>query len=377
MRKLLIPLVLLGLVGAGILGWLAFLPNVATPEGDAEAYTIKLPEGVTFDTAMDSLDAAGVLSSESSFRTFAGLTGWGDQVKTGYYVLEPGMSNWSMLDKIRKGLVDPIRITIPGGLTPERFGRILERQLGTDSAEVVAALRAEDLAEQLGTDTAHLFGHMRANTYDIKWTQDARRAVSRIHEWHERYWTDEKLAQAEALGLTPDEVVTLASIVEWEARHDDEKARIAGVYLNRLLARTPTGRMRLDADPTVQYALMESDGGGMRRLFLRDYAFDHPYNTYQIPGLPPGPINNPSDAAIDGVLENETHSYLYFVASTQGTGRHEYSSSLAEHNRKAAEWSRWLSEQVRIRGERERAAAADAAPSGTIPAGSPGAGTRP
>ena len=97
----------------------------------------------------------------------------------------------------------------------------------------------------------------------------------------------------------------MASIVEWEARYDDEKPRIAGVYLNRLLGRTSAGTMRLQADPTVQYALMQTDGGPMRRLFLRDYGFAHPYNTYQIDGLPPGPINNPSDAAIDGVLDNE------------------------------------------------------------------------
>ena len=361
MRKILIPLVILGLVGALAVGWLAFFGNVPSPEGDAEAYSVKLPEGVTFDAAVDSLNAAGALGSETSFRTFAGLTGWGDQVKTGHYVLEPGMSNWAMLDKIRKGLVDPIRITIPGGLTPERLGRVLERQLGVDSAEVVAAVNAPDLAEQLGTDTAHLMGRMRANTYDLKWTQDARRAVSRIHEWHERYWTDDKVAQAQALGMTLDEVITLASIVQWEAQKPEERPAIAGVYLNRLLGRTSSGVMRLQADPTVQYALMETDGGGMRRLLFRDYAFPHPYNTYQIDGLPPGPINNPSDDAIEAVLSGgEEHDYLYFVAD--GTGGHDFSSTVAEHNRKAAAWSRWLSEQVRIRRQREAAEAAGATP---------------
>ena len=355
MKKILAVLVLLGLIGAGAVGWLAFLPNVPAPDGDTEAYSIRLPPDTSFDAALDSLESVGALGSRGSMEMFGTLTGWADQVKTGHYLIEPGMSNWALLDKIRKGLQDPIRITIAGGLTPERFARTLHRQLGTDTTEVVAALQDPELAAELGTDTAHLFGHMRANTYDILWTTDARRAISRIHEWHERYWTDEKVAQAQALNMTPDEVITLASIVEWEARYDDEKARIAGVYLNRLLGRTPVGRMRLDADPTVQYALMESDGGGMRRLFLRDYQFDHPYNTYQIPGLPPGPINNPSDAAIEGVLNNESHDYLYFVASTQGTGRHEYSSTLAEHNRKAAEWSRWLSEQVRQRRQREAA----------------------
>ena len=272
MRKLFLFLLIGGLLGGAAVAWLAFLPNTT---GDEPA-SVRLPEGTTFEAALDSLDAVGALGSRTSMEWFGSLTGWGDQVKTGHYLIEPGTSNWAALDKIRKGLQDPIRITIPGGLTPERFGRVLERQLGADSAEVVAAVTDPGLAEQLGTDTAHLMGHMRANTYDILWTTDARRAVSRIHEWHDRYWTDEKVAQAKALGMTPDEAITMASIVQWEAQKPEERPTIAGVYLNRLLGRTPAGRMRLQADPTVQYALMESDGGPMRRLFKTDYLFSPP-----------------------------------------------------------------------------------------------------
>ncbi len=354
MKNLLLGLVVLALVGALFGAWLAFLPNTT---GDGPA-SVRLPEGTDFEAALDSLEAAGALGSRTSMALFGRITGWGEQVKTGHYAIEPGMSNWATLDKIRKGLQDPIRITIPGGLTPERFGRVLERQLGTDSAAVVAALADPELAEQLGTDPAHLFGHMRANTYDVLWTTDARRAVSRIHEWHDRFWTDEKRAQAEALGLTPDEATTLASIVQWEAQKPEERPTIAGVYLNRLLGRTPAGRMRLQADPTVQYALMETDGGPMRRLLFRDYAFDHPYNTYQIDGLPPGPINNPSDDAIDAVLAGGEGDFLYFVAD--GTGGHDFSRTVGEHNAKARRWSEWLSEQVRIKRQREAAQAASA-----------------
>ena len=351
MKKLLLGLVVLALVGAAAVAWLAFLPNTGSDQA-----SVRLPEGTGFEAALDSLESAGALQSRTSMELFGQLTGWGDQVKTGHYNIEPGMSNWAALDKIRKGLQDPLRITIPGGLTPERLGRVLRNQLGTDSAAVVAALQDPELASQLGTDTDNLFGHMRANTYDILWTTDARRAITRIHEWHDRFWTDEKRAQAEALGLTPDEVTTLASIVQWEAQKPEERGTIAGVYLNRLLGRTDAGRMRLQADPTVQYALMESDGGPMRRLLFRDYAFDHPYNTYQIDGLPPGPINNPSDDAIEAVLSGGEGDYLYFVAD--GSGGHDFSRTVGEHNAKARRWSQWLSEQVRIRRQREAAEAA-------------------
>ena len=357
MRKTFFLLFLvLVLVGGGLAAWLAFLPNTANePRG------VKLPAGTEFEAALDSLDASGAIGSTTSLRLFGSLTGWGEQVKPGHYLVEPGMSNWALLDKIRKGLQDPIRITLPAGRTAPVLAGAIARQMDADSAEVMDALFAEDLAEQLGTDTRHLFAEMRGDTYDVNWTQDARRAVSRIHEWHERFWTEDRLAKARQLGLTPDEVVTMASIVEWEARFDDEKARIAGVYLNRLLGRTRAGTMRLQADPTVQYALMQTDGGPMRRLFLRDYQFQHPYNTYLVDGLPPGPINNPSDAALNAVLDNEPHDFLYFVASTEKVGYHDFSRTGAEHARKAREWSRWLSEQIRQRNARERAEAAQSA----------------
>jgi UPF0755 protein len=351
-RTLLLLLAMVLLVGAAGL-WLAFGSNTAAYD---EPRGVRLPPGTDFETAIDSLESAGILGSSTMLRLFGSLTGWGDQVKTGHYLIHAGASNWSMLDKIRKGLQDPIRITIPPGLTPARLGRVLHNQLGTDSAEVVAALRDPGLAAQLETDTTHLFGRMRANTYDVLWTMDARRAISRIHGWYTRMWTDERRAKAERLGLTPDEVVTMASIVEWEARRPDERARIAGVYLNRLLGRTPAGRMRLQADPTVQFALMARDGGPMRRLLLRDYQTPSPYNTYLIDGLPPGPITNPSDESIDAVLDNETHDFLFFVAD--GTGGHTFTRTGAEHAAAARRWSAFITEQVRIRRQREDSARA-------------------
>lgn len=357
LKRTFLLLVVLGILAGGAGLWLAFWPNTATYD---EPRGVRLPEGLSFDATVDSLESAGILGSAATFRIFGRITGWSEQVKTGHYLIPSGASNWAILDKIRKGLQDPIRITVPPGLTAGRFARVLERQLGTDSAAVRAALRDPALAESLDTDTAHLFGHMRASTYDIFWTTDAPRALSRIHGWYDRFWTDEREQKARALGLTPDEVVTMASIVEWEARKPEERARIAGVYLNRLLGRTAAGRMRLQADPTVQFAMMQADGGPMRRLLLRDYRFPSPYNTYLIDGLPPGPINNPSDETIDAVLDNEEHDYLFFVADPDNVGGHVFTRNGAEHAAAARRWSQWLTEQVRIRREREAAGAAPA-----------------
>jgi UPF0755 protein len=351
MKKLLAAAVVLGIIVAAAGAWLAFGPNTPGFEGTRG---VRLPSR-SFEAAMDSLESVGVLGSRGTLAFFGRLTGWEDQVKPGHYLFEAGASNWAMLDKIRKGLRDPITITIPPGTRPERMGRVLRNQLGADSAAVVAALRDPAFAESLGTDVAYLHGRLLAETFEMYWTHEAREAIRRIHDRYERFWTPEREAQAQALGLTPDEVLTMASIVEWEARVPEERVRIAGVYLNRLLGRTPAGRMRLQADPTVQYALMASDGGPMRRLMLADYRFPHPYNTYLIDGLPPGPITNPSDATVDAVLNAERHDYLYFVAEPGTSGRHRFSRTGAEHARAAAEWSRWISEQYRLRRERERA----------------------
>ena len=348
-KRRLIVLTLLAIAVVGILigCWMAFASNT---EDFEDSLSVRIPSGSSFEDVVDSLETAGILGSRESFATFATLTGWRRQVKPGHYLIESGMSNWAMLDKIRKGLQDPIRITIPPGSRPSVVGAVLARDLGIDADAFVEAMKDPALAAELETDTLHLFGRMRANTYDIFWTTDAATAVRRIHTWYDRFWTDERQATARALGLTPDEVTTLASIVEWEAQQAEERPTIAGVYLNRLLGRTSAGTMRLQADPTVQFALMQMDGGRMRRLFTRDYNTPHPYNTYLTEGLPPGPINNPSDASIDAVLDAEEHEFLYFVAD--GTGGHTFTRTLGEHMSAAREWSAFISRQTRIAAQR-------------------------
>jgi UPF0755 protein len=208
---------------------------------------------------------------------------------------------------------------------------VLRRDLAVDSTEFVNALKNDSLATALGTDTAHLFGFMMPETYEFFWNTRPERIIARLKETYDHFFNDERRARAEELGLSVEDVLTIASIVEWEARLDVERAIIAGVYLNRLAINMP-----LQADPTVQYALMQEDGGRMRRLVYEDYKLEHPYNTYLSAGLPPGPITNPSPASVDAVLNPVDHDYLYFVAD--GSGGHTFSRSLAQHNRAAARY---------------------------------------
>lgn len=200
-----------------------------------------------------------------------------------------------------------------------------------DAPDFLAALRDPVVAASLGTDTTHLFGYMLPETYNFYWLTDAETVIRRIKEDFDSYFNTDRQAKAEAAGLSKDDVINLAGIVEWETGINDEKPRVAGVYLNRLRRRG----WRLQADPTVQYAVMAREGR-KRRLLNVDYGIRHPYNTYLIDGLPPGPITNPSKSSIDAVLNAEEHNYMFFVA--RGDGSHVFSRTLGEHNRAAAQY---------------------------------------
>jgi UPF0755 protein len=293
--------------------------------------SITIERGSSFTQVVDSLVARKILKNPGQFAFLAKVTGWHHQIKYGHYEVESGISTYDLLDRLRRGLQTPLRVTIPPGSRAGVVAAVLRRDLAVDSTEFVNALKNDSLATALGTDTAHLFGFMMPETYEFFWNTRPERIIARLKETYDHFFNDERRARAEELGLSVEDVLTIASIVEWEARLDVERAIIAGVYLNRLAINMP-----LQADPTVQYALMQEDGGRMRRLVYEDYKLEHPYNTYLSAGLPPGPITNPSPASVDAVLNPVDHDYLYFVAD--GSGGHTFSRSLAQHNRAAARY---------------------------------------
>ena len=166
------------------------------------------------------------------------------------------------------------------------------------------------------------------NTYEVYWNMSVEGLLDRMHREYQSFWNKRRMHKADKLDMTPEEVITLASIVNEETKKNDEKARVAGVYINRL--REP---MRLQADPTVIYALGDFS---IKRVLRKHYQISSPFNTYRVDGLPPGPICFPDIASIDAVLNYEKHSYLYFCASPDFSGYHVFARNLSEHNRNAA-----------------------------------------
>ena len=340
MRKKLVKaaliLTLFGLAIGGAGAWFMFRPNTPVYEGTR---SVKIPSGSSFEAVLDSLDGGGILASRSTFAWMGKLTGWGSQIKAGHYAFESGRSNYDLLNTLRKGLQTPIRLTIPPGSRPEVMAAVAGRDMAFDAEAFLAALRDPALADELGTDMLHLFSYMRPETYFFYWQTDAATVVRRVKEQFEAFFTDEMQRNADRRSLTVEEVLNLAAIVEWETNVDEEKARIAGVYINRLQKNWP-----LQADPTVQYAILK-DEGQKRRLFNRDYKIDHPYNTYLFNGLPPGPVTNPSPSSLRAVVEAEEHNYMFFVA--RPGGGHTFNATLAGHIRDAASFHRYMRQQRR------------------------------
>ncbi len=331
--------------GAGIIGfWIGLGPNTQIYDG---ARGVGIPPGSDFASVVDSLESAGILHSKDTFSWVARVTGWADQVKAGYYTFESGTSNYDILQKLRRGLQEPVRLTIPPGTRPEVIAAVAGRDMFFDPADFRNALSDPALAESLGTDTTSLFAYMLPETYFFYWLTSAPTTIAKIKGEFDRLWMDELKPGADTLNLTKQDVVTLASIIEWETSISDEKPAVAGVYVNRLRL-----GMKLDADPTVQFAVLQREGF-KRRLLYEDYRIEHPYNTYRRAGLPPGPLTNPSTSSLRAAVNPVDHNYLYFVA--KGDGSHVFSRTLAEHNRAARRFHQLMREQ---RARQDSAAAA-------------------
>ncbi len=242
-------------------------------------------------------------------------------IKPGRYTIAPGMSNFMLMYYLHAHRQDEVRITLPEGLNLGRVARILSQNLDFDSTAFMAAASSPSLLVRRGIMAKNAEGYLLPGTYDFAWASSPEEAAGFLIGRFRHFYTDSLKSVAAKQGLTETGLLTLASIVEAETPLNQEKNIVASVYLNRLKK-----KMRLQADPTVQYAL----GGEARRLYFKDLTADSPYNTYRHAGLPPGPICNPGVASILAVLNPTESNFLYFVAT--GKGGHYFAESYAEHN---------------------------------------------
>lgn len=288
---------------------------------------IRVPQGAHFGAVADSLEAHGVVRAPGMFRLYARLVGATQDIKAGTYAFQRGTGWRVVLRTLSRGRILTERFTIPEGWDLRRIAPRLAELTGLGADSVLARLADTAAVQRFAVPGPTLEGYLYPATYVVPADAPLDTLIGRMVAEYRSVWTPERQAAADSIGMSEREVVTLASIVEKEARFRDELPLIAAVYRNRL----QRGYM-LQADPTVQYAL----GDHRERLLYADIdrVADNPYNTYRHRGLPPGPIGSPSAEAIDATLRPAAESYLYFVAAPDG--RHVFTRSLVEHNRARA-----------------------------------------
>jgi UPF0755 protein len=308
------------------IGILSFL-SVTGCGSSAKPARVILPQGASFSAVTDSLKAHEVITDSRSFKLLARVRGVDRSVHAGVYEFPAGATPWKVLTMLANGQKAALRFTVPEGLAIPEVASLAAEKLGIRADSFVAAARdSVAAAGLLGIRVPSFEGFLRPETYLVPADLNARELVRIMAEASNAEWQPGWKARLDSLKMSRLELVTLASIVEGEARVDEERETIAGVYHNRLRI-----GMALQADPTVQYAISLKRGRRKTRLFIRDYAFESPYNTYLHRGLPPGPVNSPSRRSIEAALYPANVHYLYFVADSNG--RHVFSRSYNEHLR--------------------------------------------
>ena len=307
-------------VGVAALGAFVVYDVRRGVDGGNERVRVTVAHGAAFQTVVRDLVEKNLVGRAWTLEFFAKATGADRRVSRGTYEFVRGTPALDLLRALVDGDVLSVRVTIPEGFTMWQVAGAFEAA-GVDSADMMGAIEDADLRRTLQVADATLEGYLYPDTYQVPFGSDARDIVAQMLTRFHAVWTRDFDRRAAETGMTRHEAMTLASIVEAEARAPEERPMVSAVYHNRLKA-----GMKLDADPTVAYAM----GGFRGRLLYKDLAMDSPYNTYRRPGLPPGPIGNAGEGSIRAALyPDETLRALYFVA--RGDGRHEFSETMQQH----------------------------------------------
>ena len=254
-----------------------------------------------------------------------------EQVHAGTYRFNKNNKNYDVLRSIFSGKqLAIIKVTFPEGITLADFASVCSRKLGIDSAKFVKIANSDSIRKEYGIKFKTVEGYFYPATYNFFWKSQSVEIIRTLLDHGQKIW-DEKFAEKAAnLGKSRHETLTLSSIVEAETPSISERPRVSGVYVNRL----KKGR-RLEADPTVQYAL-----NNKKKLSFADLEVDNPYNTYRNYGLPPGPINSPSTTSIEAALAPEKHDFIYFVARGDGSSKHNFAKSFGQHEKFRQEYKK-------------------------------------
>ena len=303
----------------------------------ADTCYVYIDDDDTVDSVFQKTDTIGSRHGVTALHMMMRHSDYAENIHTGRYAIQSDESSISVFRQLKSGRQQPMKLTIPESRTMDRLAKQLSDRLMLDSATIAQALADPAFTANYGYDTATVACLFVPNTYEVYWDLSIDRLMARMQKEHDAFWEGERTQKAQALGLTPNEVCTLASIVDEETANAQEKPMVAGMYLNRLAQHMP-----LQADPTVKFAMKKFE---LRRIYHDMLFFDSPWNTYRYDGLPPGPIKIASVKGIDAVLNRVAHDYIYMCAKEDFSGTHNFAATYREHLQNAARYAKALNER--------------------------------
>lgn len=336
MRKLIRWILLPGILLGMLLGYLLFGPATAF---SGDKVTLLIRSADTFEAVQEQAETVKLIRFPFAFKWVSAWLGYQKQVKPGRYVFTKNASLFQIIRVLRNGSQTPVKLVINKLRLPEDLDQKIGEQFECGKGSVMALVRQADSLKTLGVDSNTLMTLVIPNTYEFYWNTPADRILKKLAQESHKFWNEERKAKASALGLSPIQIYILASIVEEETNMPEDKGKIASVYLNRM----ETG-MKLGADPTVKFAMRDFS---LTRIYHKHLDYPSPYNTYQVSGLPPGPICTPSVNTLDAVLNAPATTYLYFVAKPDFKGYSNFASSYAEHLQYAKAYQTALNEWMK------------------------------
>jgi len=350
MKRIFVIASLIVLLALAFAGWRLLGPATAF---SADKHYLYIPTNGSFGQVVDSLEKDTVLRSPAFFRWMAARMDYPQNVKAGKYEIRKDMSLLNILRTLRNGHQVPVHLTITRIRTRETLASFIGRKFECDSAGVIRFLDNKDSMAVFGVDTNTAMTLVMPDTYSFFWNTTPSAIFRKMYGNYRSWWTPERKRQATAEGLTPAEVTILASIIEEETNKQEDKGKIASVYLNRMAK-----GMKLGADPTVKFALRNFE---LKRIYEKYLQVESPYNTYRYGGLPPGPICTPSQQTLEAVLTAPKTDYLYFVAKPDFSGYSNFAATYPEHLQYAKQYQQALDVQMSIRARADSSKASSKA----------------
>ena len=301
-----------------------------------EELFVEIPTGSNYEDVKKIISP--YVNGLSGFDLMASLRSYDENVKPGRFLLTKGMGNFAIVASLRRNV--PVKLAFNNQERLENLCVRISSQIEPDTTKLLATFRDPKFLEENQFTKDNVIAMFIPNSYEFYWNTSAEKFRDKMLKEYKKFWTLERLTKAKRLGLTPVQVITLASIVHKETVKKSERPVVAKVYLNRL-----EQGMLLQADPTVIYAVKSRDNDFdqvIKRVLYADLTILSPYNTYVNLGLPPGPIAMPDIDAIDAVLSPDDNDYIYFCASVEKFGYHEFASTYAQHQVNAKKYADWL-----------------------------------